>query len=140
MVDIVDTETRSRMMAGIKSKDTKPEMAVRRYLHGMGYRYRLHRKDLPGTPDLVLPKYRMVIFVHGCFWHGHDCRYYRLPKTRTAFWAEKIAGNRSRDEKNQRLLEAEGWRVVVVHECEIRDNLDWEQRLLGELASTGLIL
>lgn len=127
-------------MAGIRSKNTKPEMVVRRFLHGQGYRYRLHRKDLPGTPDLVLPKYQAVIFVHGCFWHGHDCRYYRLPKTRTAFWAEKIAGNRSRDEKNQRLLEAEGWRVVVVHECEIRDNLDWEQRLLGELASTGLIL
>lgn len=127
-------------MAGIRSKNTKPEMVVRRFLHGQGYRYRLHRKDLPGTPDLVLPKYQAVIFVHGCFWHGHDCRYYRLPKTRTAFWAEKIAGNRSRDEKNQRLLEAEGWRVVVVRECEIRDNLDWEQRLLGELASTGVIL
>jgi DNA mismatch endonuclease (patch repair protein) len=128
------------MMAGIRSKNTKPEMVVRRFLHGQGYRYRLHRKDLPGTPDLVLPKYQAVIFVHGCFWHGHDCRYYRLPKTRTAFWAEKIAGNRSRDEKNQRLLEAEGWRVIVVRECEIRDNLDWEQRLLGELASTGVIL
>ncbi len=127
-------------MAGIRSKNTKPEMVVRRFLHGQGYRYRLHRKDLPGTPDLVLPKYQAVIFVHGCFWHGHDCRYYRLPKTRTAFWAEKIAGNRSRDEKNQRLLEAEGWRVIVVRECEIRDNLDWEQRLLGELASTGVIL
>lgn len=127
-------------MAGIRSKNTKPEMVVRRFLHGQGYRYRLHRKDLPGTPDLVLPKYQAVIFVHGCFWHGHDCRYYRLPKTRTAFWAEKIAGNRSRDEKNQRLLEAEGWRVVVVRECEIRDNLDWEQRLLGELTSTGVIL
>jgi len=127
-------------MAGIRSKNTKPEMVVRRFLHGQGYRYRLHRKDLPGTPDLVLPKYQAVIFVHDCFWHGHDCRYYRLPKTRTAFWAEKIAGNRSRDEKNQRLLEAEGWRVIVVRECEIRDNLDWEQRLLGELASTGVIL
>lgn len=127
-------------MAGIRSKNTKPEMVVRRFLHGQGYRYRLHRKDLPGTPDLVLPKYQAVIFVHGCFWHGHDCRYYRLPKTRTAFWAEKIAGNRSRDEKNQRLLEAEGWRVVVVRECEIRDNLDWEQRLPGELTSTGVIL
>lgn len=127
-------------MAGIRSKNTKPEMVVRRFLHGQGYRYRLHRKDLPGTPDLVLPKYQAVIFVHGCFWHGHDCRYYRLPKTRTAFWAEKIAGNRSRDEKNQRLLEAEGWRVIVVRECEIRDNLDWEQRLLGELTSTGVIL
>ena len=127
-------------MAGIRSKNTKPEMVVRRFLHGQGYRYRLHRKDLPGTPDLVLPKYQAVIFVHGCFWHGHDCRYYRLPKTRTAFWAEKIAGNRSRDEKNQRLLEAEGWRVIVVRECEIRDNQAWEQRLLGELASTGVIL
>ena len=135
MTDIVDVKTRSRMMAGIRGKDTKPEMAVRRFLHGMGYRYRLHRRDLPSTPDLVLPKYGTVIFVHGCFWHGHDCRYFRLPKTRTDFWDEKISGNRSRDRKNRKLLEEAGWQVITIHECEIRDKQDWQQRLLDALGA-----
>lgn len=135
MTDIVDKATRSKMMAGIKSRDTRPEMVVRRFLHGKGYRFRLHCKDLPGTPDLVLPKYRTVVFVHGCFWHGHGCRYFRLPKTRVAFWDEKISGNRARDARNSKLLEEAGWQVIVVHECEIRDKLGWEQKLLDALVA-----
>lgn len=133
-IDIVDKLTRSKMMSGIRSKDTKPEMAVRGFLHRQGFRFRLHRKDLPGTPDLVLPKHRAVVFVHGCFWHGHNCRYFRLPKTRTEFWSEKISGNRARDARNEEALRASGWKVIVIHECEIRDDTGWQTRLLQELA------
>lgn len=140
VIDIVDKPTRSRMMAGIRSKNTKPEMVVRKFLHGLGLRYRLHRKSLPGTPDLVFPKYKTVIFVHGCFWHGHDCRYFKLPKTRTGFWLAKISGNRARDARNEEALRASGWKVIVIHECEIRDGAAWQTRLLQELAgvSSGL--
>ena len=120
-------------MSGIRSKNTRPELVVRSFLHRKGFRFRLHRKDLPGTPDLVLPKYRTVIFVHGCFWHGHDCRYFRLPKTRTDFWDEKISGNRARDAKNRELLLHSGWNVLEVYECEIRDDTGWEGRLLSSL-------
>lgn len=140
MADVVDSKTRSRMMSGIRSKDTKPEMAVRRFLHGQGFRYRLHRRGLPGTPDLVFPKYKTVVFVHGCFWHGHDCRYFRLPKTRTEFWSEKISGNRARDAKNEEALRASGWKVIVIHECEIRDNAGWQDRALQELTGGDLCL
>lgn len=128
-------------MSGIRSKDTRPEMAVRCFLHAQGFRYRLHRRDLPGTPDLVFAGCRTVIFVHGCFWHGHDdCRYFRLPKTRTGFWAEKIAGNKARDARSQEALVSAGWKVIVIHECEIRDGADWQSRLLWELVGckTGL--
>lgn len=123
------------MMAGIKSKNTKPEMAVRQFLHGKGFRYRLHRKDLPGTPDLVLPKYRTVIFVHGCFWHGHDCRYFKLPATRTKFWRQKIEQNKMRDKKNEEKLIRENWKVITVHECAIRDDPHWQEQLLEKLRS-----
>jgi len=105
------------MMARIRAKDTKPEMFVRRALHAAGYRYSLHSRKLPGRPDLVMRKHRAVVFVHGCFWHGHDCRYFRLPGTRTEFWAAKIEANRARDARAvSELLEA-GWRVAVVWEC-----------------------
>ncbi|WP_417480315.1 very short patch repair endonuclease [Maricaulis maris] len=120
MPDVVDSATRSRMMAGIKAKNTKPEMLVRRGLHAMGFRYRLHDKRLPGKPDLVLPKYRSVIFVHGCFWHGHDCPAFKWPKTREKFWREKILTNRKRDEKQISDLVRSGWRVSVVWECALR--------------------
>lgn len=133
-IDIVDKPTRSRMMAGIRSKNTKPEMVVRRFLHGMGFRYRLHRKDLPGTPDLVFSKRKTVIFVHGCFWHGHDCRYFKLPGTRTEFWMDKISANKARDARSQSALRKAGWHVIVIHECEIRDDTGWQDRLLQELA------
>jgi DNA mismatch endonuclease, patch repair protein len=97
MADIVPKAKRSEMMAGIRGKNTRPEMLVRRALHAHGYRFRLHRKDLPGKPDIVLPKYRAVIFVHGCFWHGHDCHLFKWPKTREDFWIQKIKNNQERD-------------------------------------------
>lgn len=121
MIDIVDAETRSRMMAGIKGKNTKPELLVRRYLHGMGYRFRLHRKNLPGQPDLVLPAYKLVIFVHGCFWHRHaNCVYSTCPATRIDFWREKFAKNLERDKRNIMLLEAAGWRILTIWECGLK--------------------
>lgn len=118
MVDVVDKATRSRMMSGIKGKNTGPEMMVRRYLHRRGFRYRLHVKGLPGTPDLVLPRYRAIIFVHGCFWHQHQgCIYATTPKTRKEFWLEKLAANRCRDLANETRLGALGWRVFTIWEC-----------------------
>lgn len=125
MTDIVDSATRSRMMSGIRGKNTKPEIAVRQALHAAGFRFRLHRKDLPGSPDIVLPRYRAVIFVHGCFWHGHGCRYFKVPKTRTDFWLDKITANARRDRQNEDALMAMGWSVFVVWECDIRDKNDW---------------
>lgn len=109
-------------MRAVKDRDTGPEMTVRRLLHGMGYRYRLHRKNLPGKPDLVFPARRKIIFVHGCFWHGHNCaRGARMPKTNRAYWESKIARNRSRDTEHRKALELEGWRMLVVWECELKD-------------------
>ncbi|WP_097022289.1 very short patch repair endonuclease [Chromohalobacter canadensis] len=121
MSDIVDPQTRSRMMSAIKGKNTNPELAVRRYLHARGFRYRLHRADLPGKPDLVLPKYRLAIFVHGCFWHRHaDCFYATSPATRKKFWREKLDGNVARDKRQQMELINAGWRVLVIWECGLR--------------------
>ncbi|WP_436914154.1 very short patch repair endonuclease [Acinetobacter schindleri] len=121
MVDIVDPSTRSRMMAGIKGRNTKPELLIRHLLHRKGFRYRIHVKDLPGKPDIVLPKYRSVIFVHGCFWHGHQgCHLFRLPATRTEFWQEKILRNQTNDHRAVELLLASNWRVCIVWECSIR--------------------
>jgi len=106
-------------MAAVKQKDTKPEMRVRKLLHSMGYRYRLHVRDLPGCPDLVFRKRRKVIFIHGCFWHQHDCAMgNRMPKSRIEFWREKLLGNKRRDAQNRRQLKAEGWSVLVVWECQ----------------------
>lgn len=120
MADVCDAETRSRMMAGVKSKDTKPERIIRRTLHSMGFRYRLHDRRLPGKPDLVFPKHRAVIWVHGCFWHGHQCPTFRWPKTRGEWWRAKIEGNRQRDGAKEEQLLALGWRVCVVWECATR--------------------
>jgi DNA mismatch endonuclease (patch repair protein) len=121
MADNVQEGVRSRMMAGIKGKDTKPEMQVRSYLHRAGFRYALHRRDLPGKPDLVLPKFRVVIFVHGCFWHQHHgCSIAVMPSTRREFWELKLEGNRSRDERVVASLRDAGWRVGVVWECALR--------------------
>lgn len=108
---------RSRNMAAIGSRDTKPELFVRRQLHASGYRFRLHRRDLPGKPDIVLPRFRVAVFVHGCFWHGHDCPNKHVPKSNSQYWSAKIARNRERDSRNIAALEAERWRVVVVWEC-----------------------
>jgi len=109
-------------MQAVKSKDTAPELAVRRLAHGMGYRFRLHHKDLPGTPDLVFPRLHKALFVHGCFWHGHDCaRGARVPVQNRAYWTQKIARNRDRDQVAVSALAALGWKVVVLWECEVRD-------------------
>jgi DNA mismatch endonuclease (patch repair protein) len=118
MADVHTKEVRSKNMAAIKSKDTKPELIVRRFLHANGFRYKLNDKTLPGKPDIVLPKYRTVVFVHGCFWHGHkNCKYAHLPKTRTEWWKAKIDGNIANDKKKEAALKREGWQVLKVWEC-----------------------
>ena len=116
-------------MSAIKSKNTKPEIAVRKLLHSMGYRFRLHRKDLPGSPDIVLPKYKTVIFVHGCFWHRHEnCKYASTPKTRKEFWNKKFNDNILRDKKNLEILSSLGWKIIIIWECEIRNKkINFEQ-------------
>lgn len=108
------------MMAGIRGKHTKPELMIRRGLHALGFRFRLHDRNLPGAPDLLLPRWRAAIFVHGCFWHGHDCHLFRLPGTREEFWRKKIARNRERDTEVEALLERAGWRVMQIWECSIK--------------------
>ncbi len=120
VADIVDTATRSRMMSGIRTRNTQPEMQVRSLLHRQGFRFRLNVKELPGKPDIVLPRYRAAIFVHGCFWHGHDCPLFRMPSTREDFWRHKIERNRANDRKACNALQAAGWRVAVVWECAMR--------------------
>ncbi|RYE57260.1 MAG: DNA mismatch endonuclease Vsr [Sphingobacteriales bacterium] len=121
MADVHDKKTRSYNMSRIKGKNTKPEMLVRRFLHAHGFRYRLHVKDLPGKPDIILPKYKTAIFVHGCFWHGHEhCRYYVVPKTRTEWWLDKINRNIENDLKASIVLLEKGWKVLTVWECELK--------------------
>jgi DNA mismatch endonuclease, patch repair protein len=120
MVDVHSREARRRNMAAIRAKDTRPEMLVRRSLHAVGVRFRLHSRDLPGRPDIVLPKHRAVIFINGCFFHGHSCSYFRWPATRAKFWRTKIAGNRERDVRNRSQLIDQGWRVLTVWECALR--------------------
>ena len=120
MTDVVDSETRSRMMSGIRGKDTRPELEVRRQLHRLGFRYRLHEKKLPGKPDIILKKYNAVIFIHGCFWHRHNCRLFKWPKTRPEFWKQKINKNHENDIKVLDNLQSTGWRVCIVWECSIK--------------------
>lgn len=120
MPDVVDAATRSRMMAGIRGKNTRPEMILRSGLHVRGFRFRLHDRLLPGSPDLVFPRRRAVIFVHGCFWHGHGCHLFRLPATRQEFWSAKIAGNAARDAAAEGALTADGWRVLTIWECALK--------------------
>jgi DNA mismatch endonuclease (patch repair protein) len=124
MTDVHDKATRSYNMSRIKGKDTKPEMLVRKFLFSKGFRYRLHDKKLPGKPDIVLPKYKTVIFIHGCFWHGHEgCKYYVVPKTRTEWWLEKIGKNIVNDEKAVASLLEMGWKVILIWECDLKKNL-----------------
>jgi len=123
-MDVHEPEVRSYNMSQIRSKDTKPEMVVRKFLFANGFRYKLHDKKLPGKPDIVLPKYKTVIFVHGCFWHGHKgCRYFVVPKTRTEWWSNKISENNKRDELNKRLLKKSGWQVIEIFECRLKNNV-----------------
>ncbi len=126
-------------MASIRARDTKPELQVRRYLHAHGLRFRLVRKDLPGKPDVVLPRWRTAIFVHGCFWHGHDgCRYAAVSKTRTEFWASKIASNAERDARSIDALRVLGWRVIVIWECVLREEPDSALCKLEQAIRTGV--
>lgn len=121
MVDIVTPAVRSRMMAGIKGKDSKPEVLVRQLLHRAGFRYRLHRRDLPGSPDIVMPARKVIIFVQGCFWHAHaGCRYAKVPSTRTEFWTAKLQANVARDQRAVDQLITLGWRVLLIWECSTR--------------------
>ena len=139
MTDIVDSQRRSELMASIRGRDTAPELAVRRIAHRMGLRFRLHRNDLPGRPDLVFSKHRLAVFVHGCFWHRHHgCRYASTPKSRIAFWTEKFAANVARDARQEAALRALGWRVLVVWQCESRDEGTVERRLAASIGRGGV--
>ncbi|MCI3134763.1 very short patch repair endonuclease [Phenylobacterium aquaticum] len=130
MTDVYSPQKRSAVMARVKGKNTTPELAVRKALTGLGARYRLHRKDLPGKPDIVLAGRRLAIFVHGCFWHGHDCaRGARVPQANRDYWVAKVARNQARDQRNRADLDAAGWRVETVWECELRDPAALRARL-----------
>ena len=121
MADIVSPEKRSKMMAGIKGKNTKPEVALRKELYHRGFRYRTHGKGITGKPDIVLRKYNALVFIHGCFWHGHEnCKLFRMPKSKTEFWTDKIGGNIERDKRKMQTLLDEGWRVLIVWECAVK--------------------
>ena len=136
MPDIMTPQQRHECMSHIRSKDTKPEQLVRQALWHNGFRYRLHVKGLPGKPDIVLPKYHTVIFINGCFWHGHEgCRYFVIPKTNTSFWLDKITSNKTRDARDESALNEAGWRVVTIWECELKKEIREEtiERLLKSL-------
>jgi len=123
MADVHSKETRSYNMSQIKGKDTKPELIVRKFLFANGFRYRLHDKKLSGKPDIVLPRFKTIIFIHGCFWHGHtNCKYFVMPKTRTNFWKAKILGNKNKDIINTRTLKKNGWKVLTIWECQLKRN------------------
>jgi DNA mismatch endonuclease (patch repair protein) len=129
-VDSISKQERSEIMARVRSKNMRPELLVRKLVFALGYRYRLHARDLPGCPDLVFRPSKKVIFVHGCFWHRHpNCALARMPKSRLDFWRPKLEGNRKRDEKNKRVLHREGWKVLTVWECELKDTRRLETRI-----------
>lgn len=134
MADSLTKEKRSWNMSRIRSKDTKPEMYVRSLLHHMGYRFRLHQKGLPGRPDIVLPKYKTIIFVHGCFWHRHkNCKYAYTPKSKIEFWLKKFQGNIERDKKHEEELKKLGWKKIVVWECQIKNLSALENKFYKKL-------
>ena len=138
--DVFSPEKRSEVMSRVRSKDTKPERSVRSLLHRMGYRFRIHRKDLPGRPDIVLPRYRAVVFVHGCFWHQHPgCRKATIPKHNHEFWEAKLMGNVERDRETTDVLEVAGWRVIVVWECEAKGDLGSLSERLDSLLGRKLM-
>lgn len=132
MSDIFSQTKRSDIMSKISSKDTKPEILVRKFLFSKGFRYRINVKTLPGKPDIVLPKYKTIIFVNGCFWHGHNCKKGKLPSSNTDFWKEKISNNKSRDTKNSDLLVKLGWKVIIIWQCEI-SKIDNRTKILNKL-------
>jgi DNA mismatch endonuclease (patch repair protein) len=138
MVDSIDQVARSAVMARVRGKNTRPELIVRKLVFAAGYRYRLHVRSLPGSPDLVFPGRKKVIFVHGCFWHRHDnCNLARMPKSRVEFWSDKLNGNKARDERSYEALRHAGWRVHVVWECELGDLAALEDTIRAFLGSTG---
>ena len=123
MADKISASQRSRIMSRIKSKDTAPEIVVRKYLHGLGYRFRLHDKNLPGKPDIVLKKHRTAIQVRGCFWHQHGCKFSNSPKSNKSYWLPKLMKNKERDKKNDRRIKSLGWKLIVIWECKLSDKL-----------------
>ncbi len=136
-MDILTPDQRSALMSRIRGKDTKPELAVRRVAHALGYRFRLHRRDLPGAPDLVFPRLRKTVFVHGCFWHRHPgCRYAYCPKSHWVFWRKKFSANVARDQNALRMLRGHGWDVLVIWECQTDDISALTRRLLAYLKNT----
>jgi len=138
MVDVFSKEKRSWIMGRVSARDTAPELKVRSVAHRLGFRFRLHRKDLPGKPDIVFPRLQKVIFVNGCFWHGHRCaRGKRIPKVNRQYWTEKIRGNMARDKKSRRLLKESGWDVLVVWECETKDIDALEAKVYQFLSCNG---
>lgn len=140
MTDIMDSSSRSALMARIRSRDTAPELAVRRVAHRMGLRFRLYRKDLPGRPDLVFPKHRLAVLVHGCFWHRHrGCRHAAMPKSRVEYWSEKFERNIARDRRDEENLRKLGWRVLVIWECETRDEVAIEHRLAEQVRGDAAV-
>ncbi|NGX51875.1 MAG: Very short patch repair protein [Candidatus Anoxychlamydiales bacterium] len=126
MVDKFDKKTRSRVMAAIKNKNTKPEVNIRKALFAKGLRYRIHNKKLPGCPDIVFPKYKAVIFIHGCFWHNHDCKHGQLPKSNVNFWEEKLQKNVERDKKNIQILKYMGWKVKIIWSCKLKNKKEFQ--------------
>lgn len=139
MVDNRSPQSRSALMSRIRGKDTAPELVVRRLLHALGYRFRLHRRNLPGTPDIVLPSRRKVIFINGCFWHAHGCRIGRPPKSRPEFWLPKLERNRSKDKRNGRALRRLGWEVLTVWQCQTKSADRLKSRLISFLGPPGKI-
>ncbi len=137
MADNRSAESRSALMSRVRGKDTQPELIVRRLLHRLGYRFRLHRRDLPGTPDIVLPGRRAAIFVHGCFWHAHGCKIGRPPKSNAEFWQAKLDRNRIRDAENEAVLVESGWRVLTVWQCETRQPDELGARMQAFLVEPG---
>lgn len=144
MIDTVSPSKRSSMMSSVRGKDTQPELRVRRALHAEGYRFRLHRKDLPGKPDIVLPKHKLAVFVHGCFWHAHgECRFAKIPSTRPEFWLAKLSRNAQRDRQAIQDLLSLGWRVLVVWQCHLqqeKSNKLLQKRLIAAVESIDFFL
>jgi len=137
MIDRVSEEKRSYIMSSVGSKDTGPELVVRKMLHRLGYRYRLHKRGLPGSPDVVFQGRKKVVFIHGCFWHGHGCKYGRLPKSKKEYWEKKIKMNRKRDKRNIQELEDLGWSALVIWQCELKEAEAVKARLVNFLGPTN---
>jgi len=139
MSDVVDKQTRSRMMSGIKGRDTQPELLIRKALHSQGFRYQLHYKGLPGKPDLAFPKYKAIILINGCFWHGHRCHLFKWPSTRKEFWKAKITSNQDRDKRNLSKYQESGWRTLIIWECALKGKSSWPLDQVSDWAAYWLL-